>query len=122
MPQIRRNTQIFRRDQCARDRIFQRIDVKFERIFEKPPKWFEDPAFQIGIILFFKDFSQRRHTHRHADHFFCVAEKIGSQPIIFAVIGNEHGFAKRTEQIDAIQKIAMIDHAAFSQIFQRHLH
>ena len=80
------------------------------------------PPSRSAVILFVKNFLQRRHTHGHADHFFGVAEEIGGQAVILREVGNEHRFAERAENIHAIQEIARINFVAVGQVFQGHFH
>src|SRR2546430_1557055 len=45
MPQMRRDTQIIGGDDSAGGLVPERIDVKFQRVFKKPAKRFQNSAF-----------------------------------------------------------------------------
>ena len=58
------------------------------------------------VIFLIEEFAQARDSHDHADHVFRVAEEVLGEAVVFAVVGNENGFAEGAEEIDARGKLA----------------
>src|SRR6266568_2145374 len=110
-------------DDGAGNAVLKRVHIKPQIILKQSAKRFQDAAFKISVIFLLKQLAQARHAHHNADEFFGGTEKIGGQPEITRVVGDEHGLAKGSQQIDTIEKILVIYHAAVvGEIAQRHFH
>ena len=123
MGEMWRHAQVARGDDGAARRVLIGINVESQIVFEQTAKRFQNPAFKVGVVFFLKNFAQAGNAHRDADHFLGVTREVGGQPEITRVIGNEHRFAEGPEQIDAVQEIPVIDHAAVAgEVSQGHFH
>src|SRR5688572_11836179 len=106
---------------ASRD-VAQRIDVETQIVFEEPSKRFQDAAFEIAVVFLVEDFVQARHAHHDANVFLRIAEKVAGKPEISAVVRDQHRLAERSENVHAIEKVAVIDLAGISQVLESHLH
>src|SRR5207248_2494956 len=74
-------------------------------------------------MFFVEQFIYTRHTQDDADAFVRPPEEISGEPVVFEVIGDDHGHAARGEDVRAREEIAPVYlRAAGQQIAHRQFH
>src|SRR5207302_11110953 len=96
------------RDNLPRSFVDHRVNVKFEGSFKHPAECFQNPALQIEIVFFVKDFQKTRDAHDQSDQTIGVTGKITREPVVFAKLRNQDRASKSAEDIDPCQKIRVI--------------
>src|SRR5215831_15825731 len=86
----------------------QRIDINLQVILKETPKVLKRAAGKLRIILFVEQFKDTRDTHDNADAFACPPGEIGREPVVFEVIGDEHGHAAGAENLRTREEIATV--------------
>src|SRR6185437_6541820 len=101
----------------------ERVDVNFQIVLKQTPEVLENAARQSGIIFFVKQLVNTRHTHDDADAFTRPPGEVRGQPIIFEVMGDDHGHPTRGQHLRACEKIAAVNvFAAGEQIAHGQFH
>ncbi len=101
--------------------IQARIGVDLQVVLEQPAERLEDAAGQVVIVPFLEDLAQGRHPHGEADRFCgVVLEEVG-QPVELAVVGDQDRPAQGTEDVDAVEEVALVDGVVLEQVVQGHL-
>ena len=95
------------------------VDVKFDGVAKHPAKRFDNPAFQMFVVPFVEDLEQIADSHHDPNHFPGVATEIRGQTVIFAVIRNQGGEARFTDEIDPRKEILGIEGPVGLQGFMR---
>src|SRR6266550_4450516 len=86
---------------------------------EKTSEGFQDAAVQILVILFVKDVEEVVNAQHYSNDLFGITSKIGHQPVVLQVVGNEDVHAKNSKRIDPCQEIRIIDRPGCQQIGHR---
>ena len=81
------------------------IHIEPHVFFEKAAESFENAAFEIGVVRGIENLDQPRNAHWQANRLLSVASQKIHQPIILAVVGDQHGAAERGEHVDAVEEV-----------------
>ena len=101
----------------------QRIDVDFQIVLKEAPEVLQNAARQFRVILFVEQLIHTRNAHDDPDAFTRSPGEISGQPIIFEIVGDEHGHATGAEDLRAPEKITTINlFAASKQIAHGQFH
>src|SRR5439155_15028389 len=93
----------------------EQIDVNLQVVLKETPEVLKNAARQLRVIFFVEQLENTRHTHDDADAFARSPGEIGGEPVVFEVIGDEHGHAARGEDVRAREEIATVYLRAASQ-------
>src|SRR5439155_22205318 len=89
--------------------------VNLQVVLKETPEVLKSPAGQFRIIYFVEQLENARHTHDDADAFACSPGEIGGEPVIFEVIGDEHGHAAGAKDLRPREEIATVNLCAAGQ-------
>jgi hypothetical protein len=113
--QLGRDFEVVDGGERAGVRVLERIDVELEVVFEEPAEAFEDPAGELGVVLFLEQLGQAGRAHHDADPFLSPPRDIGGEPVVFEVVGNHDRHPAGGEQVGAGEEIAAVHVVAAGQ-------
>src|SRR5439155_20435852 len=101
----------------------EQIDVNLQVVLKETPEVLKNAARQLRVIFFVEQLENTRHTHDDADAFARPPGEIGGEPVIFEVIGDEHGHAAGAKDLRAREEVATVNlRAAGQQIAHGQFH
>src|SRR3984893_16880703 len=120
--QIRRHFQLRSGDDLAGGFIDRRVNVERQSALKHAAERLENSAFEIEIIFFVENLQQSRDTHHQPDQSIGVTREVTGQPIILPKPGDQNRSPERAENVNAGEKIRVIELALVNQVLQRHFH
>src|SRR5439155_21428208 len=92
-------------------------NIDFQVVLKETPEVLKNAARQLRVIFLVEQLENTRHTHDDADAFARPPGEIGGEPVIFEVIGDEHGHAAGAKDLRAREEIATVNLRAAGRQF-----